>query len=42
MRSFLDRTLWWQERQRTLLLKAATIVSILVGEGYEILYFLAG
>ena len=35
MRSLIDRTLWWQERQRMLLLKTATLLAILAGDGYQ-------
>ena len=42
MRSLIGRTLWWQERQRMLLLKTATLFAILAGEGYQTIRFLTG
>jgi len=42
MRSLIDRTLWWQERQRMLLLKTATLLAIFAGEGYQTIRFLHG
>ena len=32
---------WWQERQRMLLLKTATFLGILAGDGFQFFRFLA-